>query len=479
MIYQKKFIGRNNELNQMAQLLDKKSASLVTLSGRRRVGKSRLAEEFAKNHTYYEFSGLPPTSSTSPQDQKDTFMLQLAQQTNLPKVATQEWSEAFHWLAEKTKKGRIIILLDEISWMAQGDSNFLGKLKSAWDLHFKKNPKLIVILCGSVSSWIEKNIISSTGFLGRVSLNIALPPLTLNESLQLLENLGFKRSAIEKLMILAITGGIPWYIEQVKPKLSALENIKQLCFLPKSLLAEEFKHVFHDLFGRRSKIFSKIVEIIAAKTCSFQEIVTKTQYADSGSLTEYLKDLSISGYLKSTLSWSIKSQNFTQRKNYRLTDNYLRFYFKYIKAKQEQINEGLLEDMSVDTLPNFMPFIGLQFENLILNNTKAIISALEIPAEQVLYCNSFIQRKTKIQNGCQIDLMIQTKYKTIFLCEIKFSENEVSQKVISDMQRKMAALKTPRGYAYLPVLIHTGALNEKIIDAEFFEKIINIEEMIA
>ena len=118
-------------------------------------------------------------------------------------------------------------------------------------------------------------------------------------------------------------------------------------------------------------------------------------------------------------------------------------------------------------------------ENLILNNTKAIISALEIPAEQVLYCNSFIQRKTKIQNGCQIDLMIQTKYKTIFLCEIKFSENEVSQKVISDMQRKMAALKTPRGYAYLPVLIHTGALNEKIIDAEFFEKIINIEEMIA
>ncbi len=103
----------------------------------------------------------------------------ISEQTGLPRISSDDWSTLFQLLARETERGKVLILLDEISWMASGDAGFLSKLKSAWDLYFSKNPRLMLILCGSVSSWIQKNIVSSTAFLGRPSRDIKLEELTL------------------------------------------------------------------------------------------------------------------------------------------------------------------------------------------------------------------------------------------------------------------------------------------------------------
>jgi uncharacterized protein len=119
-------------------------------------------------------------------------------------------------LAREVKTGRTILFLDEISWMASDDKTFLGKLKNVWEDHFAKNSKLILILCSSVSVWLEENIISSTAFFGRISWTLSLDPLPLADCNQMLESQGFKSSSYEKFKILSVTGGIPWYIEQMQ-----------------------------------------------------------------------------------------------------------------------------------------------------------------------------------------------------------------------------------------------------------------------
>ena len=73
------------------------------------------------------------------------------------------------------------MVLDEITWMGSQDPTFLPKLKTAWDRYFKQNPQFVMILSGSNSAWISKNILSSTGFFGRVSLRLLLEELTLPE----------------------------------------------------------------------------------------------------------------------------------------------------------------------------------------------------------------------------------------------------------------------------------------------------------
>ncbi len=163
------FIGRQAESSRLNELTKKKTASLVVIRGRRRIGKSRLAKEFGMQHHFLQFSGLSPESNITAQDQRDEFAQLLAQQTSLPEIKTDDWSKLFLLLHEKTKSNRVVILFDEITWMAHDDATFLAKLKNAWDLYFSFNPKLILILCGSVSAWIEKNIMSSSGFFGRIS----------------------------------------------------------------------------------------------------------------------------------------------------------------------------------------------------------------------------------------------------------------------------------------------------------------------
>ena len=182
------FVGRENELSVLAEFLKKKSASLIVIKGRRRIGKSRLVEELAARNpfdAFYRFSGLPPTAYTTAQSQREVFAGQIASQfgshVELTGAITQDWSSLFRQLSEKTRKGKILLLFDEISWMGSKDTDFIGKLKDAWDIYFKKNDQLIFIICGSISTWIEDNILSNTGYVGRVSLDLIIKELPLTD----------------------------------------------------------------------------------------------------------------------------------------------------------------------------------------------------------------------------------------------------------------------------------------------------------
>lgn len=473
-----KFIGREAELLMLNDLLDKKMASLVVIKGRRRIGKTRLIEEFAKGKKFLRFIGLAPTEGVTSQSQRDEFSLHLSQQTGLPEVKVDDWSKLFALLAEKTKHGRYIILLDEITWMSHDDATFLSKLKNAWELYFSKNPRLILILCGSVSAWIEKNILSSTGYFGRISKKITLHELPLHLCNKLLEAVGFKRSAYEKFLLLSLTGGVPWYIELINGKYSAPENIKALCFIDDGILVDEHKYIFHDLFGSRSPIYEKITRYLAKQSCEFSELAKGINYSNSGTLSEYLDELIESGYVSRHFSWEIKSGREKSISMYRLADNYLRFYYRYILPKLEQIRRGQYRDISILALPAWNTIMGLQFESLILSNRQLIQKELRVSPEEIIVDNPYYQKGTKRKPGCQIDYMIQTRMNTLFVCECRFSQTSISKKVIQEMQQKIKNLVLPKNFTCVPVLIHVNGIDDEVLESEYFYKTIDFRELL-
>lgn len=470
------FVGREKELRLLNDLLLKKVSNLVVIKGRRRIGKSRLIQEFAQGKIFHIFTGLPPEAHATAQSQRDEFSKQLSKQTGLPEVQADDWSKLFQLLAEKVQKGAVIILFDEISWMGSKDPDFLGKLKNAWDLYFKKNPQLTLVLCGSVSSWIEKNIISSTGFFGRISLKLTVEELSLKDCDNLLQEIGFKRSPLERLMTLAVTGGVPWYIELINPAYSANENIKKLCFEKDGLLVEEFKYIFHDLFGRRGDICRKIVEYLALGSSEYAGIVSALNYHNSGSLSEYLDDLVASGFVRRDFTWLLKTGADAKLSKFRLSDNYLRFYLKYIVPRLNKIRKDQFSDSAISALPNWDGIMGLQFENLVLNNRRLIFESLGIRPDEIIADNPFFQHKTVKQNGCQIDYLIQNKYNTLFVCEIKFSKKPISSSVINEVKEKISKLTLPKGFVCLPVLIHINGISDEIENENYFFKIIDFSE---
>jgi AAA+ ATPase superfamily predicted ATPase len=471
---QKPFVGRKAELDDLQQLLHKKSASLVVIKGRRRIGKSRLIEEFAKDKRFLRFEGLAPTRGTTSQMQRAEFARQLHLQMELPGLEfVKDWGDLFTILAQNVTKEPIIILFDEITWMGSKDSTFLSKLKIVWDQYFQKNPHLVLILCGSLSFWIEKNIINSTGFLGRISLKIHLQELSLQECNALLQKLGYKRSAQEKLFTLAVTGGVPWYIQQINTQISAQENIRKLCFSPNGLFVEEFQYIFHDLFGKRLPICKKIVTALKDGSKEYKEIAKDIDYPSGRPLSEYLEDLIASGFLKEQHSWNLLSGAERKSCKYRIQDNYLRYYLKYIFPHLAKIKKGLFQVISPFDLPGWESVMGRQFENIVLQNRQEIWKALGLKPQDIVFENPYFQSQTTKQKGCQIDYMIQTRFKNLYLCEIKFSHHPISRVVISEITKKIEALAPPRGFAVIPVLIHMNGVEKSVKDAEFFANIVD------
>lgn len=466
------FIGRKRQLKMLNELWEKRSASLIVIRGRRRIGKSRLAEEFANNTAHYIFSGQPPSKGFTKKDQKEDFAIQLQRELKIPLPRADDWGDLFWHLAENTKNGSCVIVLDEISWMGSKDRTFLGKLKTAWDLYFKKNPKLILILCGSISSWIERNILSSTGFMGRISLNIILEELPLHECNEFWNSQQSVVSSFDKFKILSVTGGVPRYLEEIMPLKSAEDNIRRMCFQKEGFLFDEFEHIFSDLFSTRSEMYKKIVQRLSEGPCELQDIYTALNVAKSGVVSDYLNDLITAGFVSQDFTWHLKNGDQSKLSHFRLKDNYLRFYLKYIYPNKNRIEK---ENFRV---PGWQTIMGLQFENLVLSNRKAIQKILGIDPGDIVYDNPFFQAKTEKALGCQIDYMIQNRFGNCYLCEIKFCSKEVSIEVIKEVKQKIVALKLPKNISIRPVLIHVNGVDPEVQESNFFSSIIDFSDLL-
>lgn len=472
------FVGRDAELNVLKRFFRKKTASLMVVKGRRRIGKSRLIEEFAKDVKFYAFAGLAPTKETTAQSQRDEFARQLSEQTGLPEVKVDDWNKLFYLLAEKIKRGRVILLFDEISWMGSEDPDFLGKIKNAWDQKFKKNPGLIFVLCGSASFWIEENILSSTGFLGRVSYTLTLEELPLESCSRFWAKSSKNISAFEKFKMLSVTGGIPKYLEEIDPMLTAEENIRELCFRKGGMLVDEFDHIFSNIFKRRSPLYQEIVKALVYGAKEASEISKTLKIELTGLLSEYLEELSLSGFIKRDYTWHVKTGHDAKLSKYRLSDNYLRFYLRYISKYKTKIDRKGFEIKTLSSLPEWHTIMGLQFENLVLNNRHCIHQALGLRAEDIVSDNPFFQNPTTKQRGCQIDYMIQTKFDALYVCEIKFSRHAIGMDVVNEVQQKIDRLKRPKGFSCRPILVHVNGVSEEVKESDYFASIIDMSEFL-
>lgn len=460
------FFGRQTELARLRELAGKRSASLVVIKGRRRIGKSRLTDEFARQlprYTSLHFQGLPPTAKQTAEQEREDFAQQFARQLHIPSPRADDWNTLLWALADRTRKGRHLIILDEINWMGMQDPTFLGKLKNAWDLHFTQNPNLILILSGSLSSWIERNILHHTGFLGRVSLDLTLGELPLATCDLFWREQRGRVTPQEKFRLLCVTGGIPRYLEEINPGLSSEANIQRLCFTRGGLLFNEFDNIFADLFSTRNETYRRIVGALVDGHLDLDSLYKALGISKTGKISDYAEDLIQTGLLARDFTWSLKTGHESKLSRLRLSDNYVRFYLKYIQPNRRRIERGTLS-----RLPNVDSVAGLQFENLVLKNRLTLFQLLSIDSNDVIYDNPFFQRKTQRQRGCQIDYLIQTKHNTLYVCEIKFSRNPLASSVADEVTEKIRRLQIPRSMSYRPVLIYSGELSKGLVESDFF-----------
>ncbi len=473
------FLGRKHELNRLSRLKRLKKASLVVVKGRRRIGKSTLVEEFAKGKRFLSLSGLPLAPGITEQKQRDEFGDQLCVQLGLPRVSFSTWSDAFRFLASQIGNEEVIVLFDEISWMGGLDPSFLGSLKTWWDQEASKKQGLVLILCGSISIWIEKNILNNTGFVGRISLVIHLNPLSIQESICFLRKKGFSGSTYEILKILTVTGGVPWYLDLIDPKESADQNIYELCFEPASQLINEFQIIFHDLFERKGELYRKILQILVDGMKAQYEIRDLLKLEEGGTLSTYLKNLVAAGFISEHYQWSLKKGTPGKQKLYRLSDCFLRFQLKYVEPYRDLIEQGSYKKAATGQLPGWDSMMGFQLESLLLTNREFLFQALGLDPSTIVCDNPFVQTPTTRRKGCQIDYLIQTKMNSLIICEFKFSKNELNSSILNQLKEKSEALLTPKGFGKALALFHIGGVSPKVEESPLLYRVVDLRDLLS
>lgn len=473
----KLFVGRESESEEFRRLLGRKAVALVVCQGRRRIGKSTFIRHCAGEADHFlSFEGLPPREGIGRQSQLGAFAEALARQTKAPKVGLESWPQAFQLLASVLPAaGSIVVLFDEISWMAIGDPDFPGHLKAAWDNAFSRHPRLVLVLCGSVSSWIQRNILDNTGFVGRCSWQLRLPPLPLAACNEFWR--GRKVASGEKLKVLAVTGCVPRYLEEVDPAETAEQNIERMCFRPGGLLFNEFGQIFHDIFTRRAPTYRDIVATLVNGPKTITEMSQALRQERGGSLSAAVNDLEAAGFLGRSISFDPDTgKNLPRTITYRIGDNYLRFYLKYIEPVAEQIQKGLYRRTPIEALVAWETLMGLQFENLVLTNMNALFAKTGLANVPILNAGPYCQTRTGRREGCQVDLLVRTR-QSLHIFETKFRKR-IDMSVIAEVKQKVDRIKAGRAPSIRTGLVFHGELDPEIEASNYFDHLVPFERLL-
>lgn len=471
------FVGREKELGKLRTLRNRKAPGLVVVKGRRRVGKSRLINFFASTcpeNKLWDFAGIVPGNDTDAQSQRDHFAHRLIGHLRCPPFTFQDWNDALANLSMHVKPGDII-LLDEISWMGSKDPTFIPKLKDWWD---RQQLPIVVVLCGSVSTWVEENILNSTAFFGRVDLTMTLDPLPIPDANKLLLASGFQGSDYDAYRMLSVLGGIPRYLEQVGPGLTVDSMIKSLCFEKDGLLVLEFNQIFHDLFNGKGASYKKILDSLKGGMKTLADVREDIGFPHSGTLSALMEHLIIAGFVQKQNMWSFKTKKDLKQSLYYICDPYMRFYLKVIEPKRNKIDLNGFDDSAVSSMLGFGAHNGLQLEQLLLQNRNILLESIGIKPMDIIASGPFRQARTANKAGCQIDFLVQTTTKTLFVCEFKFKLTELKMEIISEIEEKVKALKVPRGYSVVPVLFHISGVSCNVVESEYFYRIIDIADFL-
>jgi len=426
-------IGRDNEKRILTAAISDEYSQLIAVYGRRRVGKTFLIRETFEYKFDFQFTGLANTSSRK---QLARFRKALKEQ-GLDSVAQlSNWGDAFDELKRlivSLHKGKKVIFLDELPWMDAPRSGFLSEFESFWNAWASARKDIVLVVCGSSTSWMVKKIIKNKGGLhNRITHRIALKPFSVGLCEQLCMSRGLSLSRNQIVEAYMIFGGIPYYWSLLQRGSSLTQEIDRLIFADDGELHDEFEMLYASLFKTPTP-YIKIVEILAKKKMGLNrnEIMLAGGFVNNGALSEMLDDLEWCGFIRSYSMMGNKKKS----KLYQLVDNYTLFYYEFIDGQRHGTNYW----MSLIGKPIYNTWCGLAFERVCLWHIDQIKRKLGISG---VMTNEYAWRcahdEQNGRSGVQIDLLVDRADGIIDMCEMKYSADEyvITADYAAELRRK-------------------------------------------
>jgi len=430
-------VGREDEIKTLKKLYKSTRSEFVALYGRRRVGKTYLIKELFKDQFTFQVTGL---SRPDFQLQLNNFYIALGKYE--PAIKSQpkpsNWFDAFQLLEaylEKSTAPRKVIFIDELPWMDTPKSDFLTALEHFWNAWAYYRDDVLLIVCGSATSWMINELINNHGGLhNRVTKRLALAPFTLQETEEFLKVKGSVFDRYQIVQLYMAVGGIPFYLDQIDPSKSIPQNIDTLFFKEGGELRTEFTNLYRSLFKKHER-HVLVIEALAtkAKGLDRKAIAQLTGLSSGGTLSKILKELEECGFIKKYLPFGKK----TRSSLLQLTDPYSLFYLQFVQDSKASGEGTWLAQLDS---PKWRAWSGYAFEYICSYHLPVIKKALGISG---IYVEVSSWKSNTVKDGAQVDLVLDRRDRVITLCEIKFSQDTftITKSYANNLRNKISTFR--------------------------------------
>ncbi len=450
-----KIISRKEEKKELEYCERSKKSELICVYGRRRVGKTFLVEQTFKE---FAFRAVGLEKGTTKQQLK-AFGQRLIEHGDNEKSAPKDWFEAFSRLdkilsldsVRRSPNGKKIIFLDEFPWFATKRSDFLVAFEEFWNRRGTLEGDIVLIICGSATSWIIKNVIKNTGnMFQRVTQKIFIEPFTLAETETFFKDREFDWSREQIAECQMIFGGLPFFFDLMNTSHSLTQNINRLLFDKDALYRDETKRLLEATLSE-SPVYEQILSKLAFAKYGMKKAKLQEEIgASSGTYSRAIQDLVDCGYI---IEYKKKYEEYNPL-YVRLIDPFLLFHYHYM-SKEKRIDsfEDLISD--IGTYDNWR---GQAFEILCFNNTQSIKTALGISGVKT-ECYPWYNTEDDKNNRAQIDMVIERADKITDLCEIKYTNRpfEIDASYEQQLLRKRDIFKKKTGTSHALKMIMISA----------------------
>ncbi len=284
----------------------------------------------------------------------------------------------------------------------------------------------------------------------------------------------------EIVHIYMVLGGIPFYLDQLQSKLSAMQNVEWLAFKKKSFLLSEFSNLYATLFGEQS-VHVDLARAIAHHCYGIghRELAEKvSSIASGGTLVVRLNELEQSGFIQRFESFGKSSKSIF----YKMIDEYSLFYFQWIEPRKSLIERGEEKGywMRIQNSPAWHAWAGCAFEAACNKHVPLIRDALHLTmagASQWRY----VPQKGSKSRGAQIDLLFDREDNSITLCEIKYTKEPftITKSYAQNIQNKIEVFKkhTKTDKTLYFAMISANGLKENMYSEELVSEVVTLDDL--
>lgn len=354
------FYDRKRELTILDDLYARPKGQLFVLYGRRRVGKTVLLNHWlgTRKHNSLFWTADRTSAGVLLRGFSQAIQRFISSGEDIPADFTYgSWELAFQEIARLAQSQRLVVVLDEFTYLIEADPSLASVLQRLWD-HRLKISNLMLVLTGSHAGMIEREILAYRSPLyNRATSYLHLQPLPFG----VLTSFFPSYSPTERANIYACVGGVPQYLELLDPKNSAETNMRSL--LSSSMIMDDAAALLRDQLGE-PRNYVAIVEAIAAGFTRSSDIAKMSDLQDS-SISKYLGVLQNIGIVTREVPAIESRPERSKLGRYRIIDHYLRFYYRFLAPARTNLERGYSEQVWQNIKKHLPEFVGTHiFEEL-------------------------------------------------------------------------------------------------------------------